>query len=114
VETENGSKKQDIGENSRTDRRGFPRYNHSGTRIRLEAMSRSYRPKREIYGHLVNSSERGICVRIRGPLRRAEVLRMFLPLIDQKTIVSTLGEVRWRKKKTIGEDEYWVGVQYLI
>jgi PilZ domain len=83
-------------------------------RIRFERMGRTPNLEAEQFGDLVNTNHRGLCIAVRTPLKREQVLRMFLPLIDQKTTVSTLGEVRWVKRKAIGEEGYWVGLQYLL
>jgi PilZ domain len=115
VETEKGTKIRGVKkETSWRDRREFPRHNVSETGIRFQPMSRFRSPKGDLYGDLVNSSERGLCIGVRIPLKREQVLRLFLPFIDKKTTISTLGEVRWVKRKGIGKDEYWVGVQYLL
>jgi PilZ domain len=116
VETEKGTKKTRGVKQKRSwrDRREFPRHHISETGIRFQPISRSRVPKGDSYGELVDSSERGLCIGVRIPLKREQVLRLFLPFIDQKTMVSTLGEVRWVKRKAIGKEEYWVGVQYLL
>lgn len=109
--TEKGTKKRGVKKSSWRDRREFPRHKNAETGIRFQTMSRSGSPKGDLYGELVDSSERGLCIGVRIPLKREQVLRLFLPFIDQKTTISTLGEVRWAKRKAIGKEEYWVGVQ---
>jgi len=99
------------------DRREFPRDRSAEVKIRLESMERVPRPDGEIFGILVNSSLRGLCIGVTTPLlKRDEVLRLFLPLMDQKTKVPTLGEVRWVKSNRLenGDGEYLVGVRYLL
>lgn len=48
------------------------------------------------------------------PLRHEQVLKLSIPLIDQKTTIPSLGEVRWVKKKFFDKEEYLIGVRFLL
>jgi len=98
----------------RIERRESPRERYAELRIGFLPMWRAPSPEATRYGLLVNSNRRGVCIEVSTPLRLEQVLKLSLPLVEQKTTVSTLGEVRWVKRKAVDEEEYLIGVRYLL
>jgi hypothetical protein len=83
-------------------------------RIRIQPMEQVPIPNLEVYGVLINSNHRGLCMEVGTPLRHEQVLKLSLPLIDKKTTIPSLGEVRWVEKKALDKEEYLIGVRFLL
>jgi hypothetical protein len=77
-------------------------------------MEQNPSPTVELDGVLVNSNSRGLCMEVGTPLRHEQVLKLSFPLIDQKTTIPSLGEVRWVKKKALDKEECLIGVRFLL
>ncbi len=95
-----------------TDRRHWTRF-RTKTRINLQLMGQAPAKGGALFGFVINKSEGGLRLLLDVPLRKRQILRLFVPFLNKKTRVPTLGEVRWVKKRNPNGD-YVVGVDYIL
>jgi hypothetical protein len=65
-------------------------------------------------GKLRNNSDGGVCIFLDSLLKPKQVVLMSLPLMNEKTMVPTLGEVKWSKRDPKKKKGYDIGISYLL